>query len=404
MKQKLEYIDGLRGVAMLMVLLAHTWSMFKYRIYIPSPAGTIDIAHFQSLGYLGVSLFLCLSGFCLYFPYASNSSKEEPNLFEFYRKRSRRVLPPYYVALFLASAAAYMGYLPQIYPYSLTGADAVKQLFFHMFFIHNTTPETTGALNDTMWSMALEWQLYLFFPLVFVAFRKFNAHAVIFVIFCTNLLTRDILSDNVHLENEIYLYILPFSAFGRIFDFAVGMYAAWLVGDPRRSKPQSIRIVGYCVLACSIAISTAFILQFLHRDAMWTDLIPVLPQLAWSVCFAMIIIFAYQKNALQYLLSSRLIVWLGGFSYSAYLINGAFLMPLCKAFKCSVSHSSAAALAVEFLVIIPIILTISFLFHLVFERPFVRKQSPRTGDCSMILDYKKQGMICKNSTKEAFPT
>jgi len=95
----LSYIDGLRGLAISMVLLCHIWSSAN------SPA-----AHWWNplaSSYTGVNLFLVLSGFCLYWPQVKPTRPApEPRLAEFAWRRAHRILPSYYGALGLFTALA----------------------------------------------------------------------------------------------------------------------------------------------------------------------------------------------------------------------------------------------------------------------------------------------------------
>ena len=73
---RLHFIDGLRGLAMLMVLLFHGWVRNHYwHLYVPlGPHHYVNIASLLSHGYTGVHLFLVLSGFCLFWPFVKGDA------------------------------------------------------------------------------------------------------------------------------------------------------------------------------------------------------------------------------------------------------------------------------------------------------------------------------------------
>ena len=103
-KRRLDYIDALRGAACLWVLMHHTFSSM------PAPNGLMHypvraFTRFCSIGWLGVSLFLVLSGFCLFYPLAARGRLRQIRLdiATFMRRRALRILPLYYAALVLLS-------------------------------------------------------------------------------------------------------------------------------------------------------------------------------------------------------------------------------------------------------------------------------------------------------------
>src|SRR4051812_7699293 len=100
---RLAFIDGLRGVAMLSVLLYHCWvHTIRAPILLALGRHHLDLTAPLHLGYLGVNLFLVLSGFCLTYPLARIGVAEmNLDLRRFFRRRAWRILPPYYVALIL---------------------------------------------------------------------------------------------------------------------------------------------------------------------------------------------------------------------------------------------------------------------------------------------------------------
>lgn len=104
---RLHFIDGLRGLAMLMALTYHCWLFGgKWVIALPLERPAANVAAVLGFGHIGVNLFLVLSGFCLYWPFVKAGRKPEPKLWQFAKKRCRRILPPYYAALLLCAGPA----------------------------------------------------------------------------------------------------------------------------------------------------------------------------------------------------------------------------------------------------------------------------------------------------------
>ena len=102
---RMDYIDALRGVACLLVLVFHNFGGVASPAIVSSrlsfwPKLGLTLTGF---GWIGVPLFLVLSGFCLFYPIVSKMPIDQVNVDPrtFYRRRARRILPPYYAALFL---------------------------------------------------------------------------------------------------------------------------------------------------------------------------------------------------------------------------------------------------------------------------------------------------------------
>ena len=103
---RLHFVDGLRGLAMLSVLLFHRRQNGGEWQWTPFGPHSVNFAGALNYGYVGVNLFLVLSGFCLYWLF-TRPGRPEPTLLAFAQKRCRRILPPYYAALLFSGRCCY---------------------------------------------------------------------------------------------------------------------------------------------------------------------------------------------------------------------------------------------------------------------------------------------------------
>jgi len=94
---KLEFLDGLRGLAAFYVLLHHLYDPFGIPRALTYPLSILRFGHYA------VGAFIVLSGYCLMLPIVrSTDGKISGGTFHFFKRRAMRILPPYYAALILS--------------------------------------------------------------------------------------------------------------------------------------------------------------------------------------------------------------------------------------------------------------------------------------------------------------
>jgi peptidoglycan/LPS O-acetylase OafA/YrhL len=172
-----EVFDGLRGVAILLVVIFHTWLFAWYTPY-PSLFGIpVQIDVLQRTGYLGVDLFFMISGFVLFFPHAQQTlgTGHQQSIREFARRRFHKIVPSYLLVLAVTAVAAY--------PEVQSMPALLESLANHVLFFQNSFDDRMGGVNSVLWSLAVEVQFYLIFPLIAFAFvrRPFVIWVAMFV-------------------------------------------------------------------------------------------------------------------------------------------------------------------------------------------------------------------------------
>lgn len=168
--QRILALDGLRGVAIAVVLIGHlTRDRFR----------TNPLLHWATVSLqnpdLGVQLFFVLSGFLITGILLGERSRTGfIGLRRFYIRRAFRILPAYYTFLLIASALVATGAL------STTPADLASSFLF----FSNYSPASDATWLEHTWSLAIEEQFYLLWPLLLLRLgnRKATRLAVVVVL------------------------------------------------------------------------------------------------------------------------------------------------------------------------------------------------------------------------------
>jgi peptidoglycan/LPS O-acetylase OafA/YrhL len=374
--KRLPFIDGLRGLAVLMVLVYHCWvHTIRAPILVAVAGRSVDVTGPLHYGYLGVHLFLLLSGFCLTYPLVQNGAAGmRLELRRFFRRRAWRILPPYYVAVALFSvfplveigARALLGW-------TTAGVQGVTvgQVVSHLLMVHNFSLAWMGAINGSFWSLALEWQLYLVFPLLVWAFARWGVWPTVAVVLAGTLQYRYWVyttQDVSRLEiGYIYAYALP----GRLFEFVMGMAAAVAL-SPRVLPGGRMAIAAESERAVRLyfAASVALGLLGLVIAHKWSPFTPV-TDVVWGLAFFCLVMYAGGRSAAGGgWLDARPLVALGLISYSVYLVHEPLLRRGYAAFRHLELSPSLTLLFFELLVA-PLLVGLGWLFFRAVEGRFV---------------------------------
>lgn len=156
-------LDGLRGLAILLVI-AHNVQLLDT----PDMHGAVKLAQYlMNVGWIGVQLFFVLSGFLITGILLDNLHKPHA-LRNFMARRALRIFPLYYgVLLLIFVILPAIGAQPAIY-----AADAPYQVWMWTYLVNWTSPLNIGHGSlPHFWSLAVEEQFYLVWPLLVIALR-----------------------------------------------------------------------------------------------------------------------------------------------------------------------------------------------------------------------------------------
>jgi peptidoglycan/LPS O-acetylase OafA/YrhL len=375
----LEFLDGLRGIAALYVVLFHFISLKMTGI----PRLGRLVFSWTHYGHLAVDVFIVLSGFCLMLPVARSADHRlRGSIQEYLRRRAWRILPPYYAALvfsllgFIAASQVlrhYTGAGSPEWQSTLMAGDMIS----HFTLVQNFNPHWSGTINMAMWSVATEWQIYFVFPLLLLpVWRRFGISASIAAGLVVGLLPQILMPHSEYINCACPWYCGLFAlgmagavatASGKLESDARAKYLLWLI------VPIAVAYVGLKHFQPSEITARLINMEWL-KDVMGG---------AVAICVVLHCVRAAtdrsqpRRSMLLRILQSRWAVRLGTFSYSLYLVH-CIVLRGCNTVAQVLHMSPLHDLAFSALVGIPVAVLVAYLFHLVFERPFMsgfRKQT-----------------------------
>ena len=285
---KILEIQGLRALAATLVLIFH--------------------AKFVSGGFIGVDIFYVISGFLITGLLLKElEAKGKISLKAFYLRRSKRLLPASFLVLFVTALFAWL-VLPPISRGSI-GRDLIATTFYISNYLFAWWQNDYQNLNATpspfihYWSLAVEEQFYVFWPLFIIGLAKLKSARKFFIGFLAVTIVTFALGVWLTIVAPIWaFYSLP----TRAWELSIGALIALL--PALRRQNSLLAILGITALigsALSFNDSTPF-----------PGVYALLPVLGTAALLSSI--GAWPKP-LKWLATNRVSVWLGKISYPLYL-------------------------------------------------------------------------------------
>ncbi|MFG0318464.1 MAG: acyltransferase family protein [Planctomycetota bacterium JB042] len=317
---KLPVVNGLRGVAIVGVVLYHLLSQF-------TEPGTSVLDTLVENGWMGVNLFFVLSGFVLALPYfeGRRAMDGEADAVRFLRRRARRLFPLLWVnfAVALGLVAAGIAPLPVDF--------ASDRFLFDLFFYATATFVFVPDLyypppNWVLWSLGLEVWFSAVFPLLLVLVRRVGIGAVVGGAFGVAFLVR-VLGEQHYggVFNGVegaQLDAIKDSFVGRIDEFVAGIGVAWFHGRGRRAGRAAIPLLVAGAALVGFAMDRW---DAVHLGQLDRDLVPALYDLT-TVGFALVLLGALGlPEASRRVLANPPLQLLGMMCYSLYVWHGVLI-------------------------------------------------------------------------------
>jgi len=368
----LLYIDGLRAVAAIYVVMHHA----SYQFY-PNEYGSlkglqrVSMTAF-SLGHYAVDLFIVLSGFCLMLPVLNNDFRLRGGVLHFLKRRAIRILPPYYFALIVSLALIYFCIGDKTGSHwDVSIPVTTNDIVAHVFLIQDFFKSTNYKINHSLWSVSLESHIYLLFPLILLSWRKFGAAVSLFLAILLSALI--FISESYGVKfypdlNADWVGVSPF-----IILFILGMIAAKLTFADGKTRTIVNRLPWWLFFIVMVVITVATKPVMLRYPVMSIYLRDVETGIA-SLFFLMA---CTNVRMINRFFSWKPLVFLGTFSYSIYLLHAPLLQVLYKLIvplRLSQYASSVLITTIGSLLCI----AISYPFFIVCEKPFLNLGKKRT--------------------------
>jgi peptidoglycan/LPS O-acetylase OafA/YrhL len=311
-KRHVPALDGVRGIAILMVMIGHFWIGSRP----DTGAGRAFYGLVQN-GWIGVDLFFVLSGF-LITGILLGSKGSDGYFRNFYARRALRIFPLYYGFLFL-----WFFVLPAVFDISARATYAVdaKTQFWFWTYLSNflsviPNAETPHGINH-FWTLAIEEQFYLVWPAVVLAFSRRTLRWICLAMIPAGLAFRLWLmtTDYAHTGG----YVLTPARMGTL---GMGAWLALALQEPIMKawiyRHASKFLIG-SVIALG-ALNFPDLRMYGSEPAMQTIGFPLLAIFAASV-----IVYAVRSDRpgrwYQRVLTSRRLRFFGKYSYGMYVLH-----------------------------------------------------------------------------------
>ncbi len=349
-------LDMWRGFACLFVVLHHEAFILVARNQ--SLAG-FPLYRAGALGYLGVQMFFVISGYCIAGA-ACSALRRQDGWAAFMYARARRVYPPLWFSLALASALILLARLlvgsGRLHASALAGVDILHQSA--AYYLTNLTLTQMvfhqGFLSIVCWTLCYEIAFYLIVSLFLIRRAEGREEAALLTG-----LHGITLGALVLLTAAPHLRFFPLDLWPQ---FGLGVVVYDVLKHPHQARPK------WWLLAVGLTMS-AFILS---RDlAMSLQNEPSRLTFAFTLGFALLLLFLYRyDDALSRVLAVRGLIAVGLFSYSLYLTH-LFILGIVNQILRLTPLPPSAHLLILFACILVSLLVARLFYHL-FERPFVQ--------------------------------
>ena len=350
---RLAGLDGIRGLAALYVVVDHVF-VRSFRGY---PADHAPFwAGWFGYGRFAVVVFIVLSGFSLALSPARHGWRLGA-ISKFSRRRARRILPAYWAALAFSLAVAWL-----IVPQPGRGVPDGTSVLANGLLVQNIV--LAHSPNAAFWSMAVEAQLYLLFPLLLLIVRRRGAIVMLAAVTLVVAAVGIVGPHVAHLDTFVIQSPPDLAAL-----FAVGIVSAGIVSasPARRSWPWP-----WLALAAAVPV----LVTIWWQGSVWTIGHLFWIDLALGPAIACLLagLATGRPAPLLRALDARPLRGLGSCSYSLYLIHAPIVAIVCERIVAGRVAQGVPAFLVSLALVLPLTIAFGRVFAALFEIPFLSQR------------------------------
>ncbi|HJZ74883.1 MAG TPA: acyltransferase [Vicinamibacterales bacterium] len=355
---RLWTIDALRGFAALAVVLCHAIAGQR-------PGDTLLGAFAYkalSFGRFGVWLFFVISGFCIHYRWAlraRSGSTAPPEFVGFWRRRIRRLYPPYLVALavfvWLRFGTAWVS------------SDVLPLIGLHLLMLQNVSQSTVTGINEVFWTLATEEQLYLLY-FVLVRLRAAAGWPMVLAAGVLARLSWFVFAGAMHRLGHVDVLVTQAAA---------AQWPIWMLGALSVEAmvglvevPRFFRSASACVVLLAAAAVLSYGLLYTLSPGLVYRAVWFTADLCWGLGFFVAVNLSVARQRLERRPSriAGALAAVGVFSYSLYLTH-----EVVTTYAWRVASGPALSRLPALAVAVMVIASLGFarVFFRLFERPFL---------------------------------
>ena len=358
---RISWIDGLKGLAMLLILMMHTGSDKGVHIF-----GMYADKFFLRLGgngWIGVVLFFLLSGFLSYhslYAYFKNADYSLKTVTAWIKYRFIRLIPLFYLAVLIG----FLWHEHYLWLGSL-GYPKIKNLIINLLFIHGFFPNYCANILGIEWYVGV---LAIFICLVPFIFKIVNSLNKSLVLFAISVVITYFMKQYLNSLTPVGIHLPVYKNFVNAFSI-IENFSTLCLGIVLFYLYQYITNLSVChkIGISYVLMMVSFVLLYQNLYAQSTFLL-MNTHTVWALCFALLIIS--QMIHENFLICNLVFKFIGRYSWPIYLFH-FFLIDLYRKNIAVKTNYPMVNWVIEFVFIVVCCCLLSFVLTKYIDRPLI---------------------------------